>query len=158
MEVSPAQARARKREKPMEMDWIWGLVGGLMIGAAASFYLLVNGRIMGASGIIGGLVDGSGWSTWAERLSFVAGLALLPMLIKPAYNVPVTTNITDNIPAVILAGLLVGIGTRLANGCTSGHGVCGISRFSIRGMAATIFYLFAGGLAVIVFRHLLEAI
>jgi hypothetical protein len=142
----------------MEMDWIWGLVGGLMIGAAASFYLLVNGRIMGASGIIGGLVDRTGWSTWAERVAFVAGLALVPVLIKPVYNVPVVTNITDNIPAVILAGLLVGIGTRLANGCTSGHGVCGISRFSLRGIAATMFYLLSGGLAVIVFRHLLEAI
>lgn len=142
----------------MQMDWIWGLVGGLMIGSAASFYLLVNGRVMGASGIIGGLVDRSGWSTWAERLSFIVGLALIPMLVRPVYNVDVVTNITDNIPAVILAGLLVGVGTRLANGCTSGHGVCGISRFSLRGMAATIFYLFAGGLAVIVFRHLLETI
>lgn len=142
----------------MQIDWIWGLVGGLMIGAAASFYLLVNGRIMGASGIIGGLVDRTGWSTCAERAAFIAGLALVPMLVKPLYNVPVVTNITDNIPAVILAGLLVGIGTRLANGCTSGHGVCGISRFSLRGIVATLFYLFAGGLAVIVFRHLLESI
>lgn len=142
----------------MPMDWIWGLVGGLMIGSAAAFYLLVNGRVMGASGIIGGLVDRTGWATWAERAAFIAGLAIVPMLIKPIYNVPVMTNITSNIPAVILAGLLVGIGTRLANGCTSGHGVCGISRLSIRGIAATIFYLVAGGLAVIVFRHLLEAI
>lgn len=142
----------------MPMDWIWGLVGGLMIGSAAAFYLLVNGRVMGASGIIGGLVDRTGWATWAERAAFIAGLAIVPMLIKPVYSVPVTTNITSNIPAVILAGLLVGVGTRLANGCTSGHGVCGISRFSIRGIAATIFYLVAGGLAVIVFRHLLEAI
>jgi len=140
------------------MDWIWGLVGGLMIGSAAAFYLLVNGRVMGASGIIGGLVDRTGWATWAERAAFIAGLAIVPMLIKPVYSVPVMTNITSNIPAVILAGLLVGVGTRLANGCTSGHGVCGISRFSIRGIAATIFYLVAGGLAVIVFRHLLEAI
>lgn len=142
----------------MPMDWIWGLVGGLMIGSAAAFYLLVNGRVMGASGIIGGLVDRTGWATWAERAAFIAGLAIVPMLIKPVYSVPVMTNITSNIPAVILAGLLVGVGTRLANGCTSGHGVCGISRFSIRGIAATIFYLGAGGLAVIVFRHLLEAI
>ncbi len=142
----------------MPMDWIWGLVGGLMIGSAAAFYLLVNGRVMGASGIIGGLVDRTGWATWAERAAFIAGLAIVPMLIKPVYSVPVMTNITSNIPAVILAGLLVGVGTRLANGCTSGHGVCGISRFSIRGIAATIFYLVAGGLAVIVFRHLLEAI
>ena len=129
-----------------------------MIGAAASFYLLGSGRVMGASGIIGGLVDRSGWSTWAERLAFIAGLAIVPALIKPVYNVPVVTNITDNLFAIIAAGLLVGVGTRIANGCTSGHGVCGISRFSIRGIVATVFYLIGGGLAVIVFRHLLEVI
>ena len=142
----------------MEIDWIWGLVGGLMIGLAASFHLLVNGRVMGASGIIGGLVDRTGWSTWGERLAFVAGLALVPLLLRPMYSAPVVTNITGNIAAIVIAGLLVGVGTRLANGCTSGHGVCGISRFSLRGIAATIFYLLAGGLAVIVFRHLLEVI
>lgn len=129
-----------------------------MIGAAASFYLLGSGRVMGASGIIGGLVDRSGWSTWAERLAFIAGLAIVPALIKPVYNVPVVTNITDNLFAIIAAGLLVGVGTRIANGCTSGHGVCGISRFSIRGIVATVFYLIGGGLAVIVFRHLFEVI
>jgi len=142
----------------MEIDWIWGIVGGLMIGLAASFHLLVNGRIMGASGILGGLVDRTGWSTWAERLAFIAGLALVPVLLIPVYSVPVVTNITGNIWAIVIAGLLVGVGTRLANGCTSGHGVCGISRFSLRGITATIFYLLAGGLAVIVFRHLLEVI
>ncbi|MCB1407791.1 MAG: YeeE/YedE family protein [Rhodobacteraceae bacterium] len=142
----------------MQIEWIWGLVGGLMIGLAASFHLLVNGRIMGASGIIGGLVDRSGWSTWAERVAFIAGLALVPLLVKPVYTVVVETNITENLYAVVFAGLLVGVGTRLANGCTSGHGVCGISRFSLRGIGATIFYLISGGLAVIVFRHLLEVI
>jgi len=142
----------------MEIDWIWGIVGGLMIGLAASFHLLVNGRIMGASGILGGLVDRTGWSTWAERLAFIAGLALVPVLLIPVYSGPVVTNITGNIWAIVIAGLLVGVGTRLANGCTSGHGVCGISRFSLRGITATIFYLLAGGLAVIVFRHLLEVI
>lgn len=142
----------------MPMDWIWGLVGGLTIGVAAAFYLLVNGRIMGASGIVGGLVDRTGWGTWAERLSFVAGLMLVPALLSRGLDLPVDTNITDNMPAVVLAGLLVGVGTRLANGCTSGHGVCGISRFSLRGIAATIFYLVAGGLAVIVFRHLFGSI
>lgn len=142
----------------MEIEWIWGLAGGLMIGAAASVHLLVNGRIMGASGIIGGLVDRTGWSTWGERLAFIAGLALVPMVLRRFLAEPADTHITANVPAVILAGLLVGVGTRLANGCTSGHGVCGISRLSLRGIAATIFYLVAGGLAVIVFRHLLETI
>ena len=129
-----------------------------MIGAAAAFYLLVNGRIMGASGIVGGLVDRTGWSTWAERLSFVAGLALMPALLKPLFTAPVATHITDNMPAVVLAGLLVGVGTRLANGCTSGHGVCGMSRLSLRGFVATCCYIFAGGVGVVIFRHLLGVI
>ena len=142
----------------MQTDWIWGLVGGLMIGGAGAFYLLVNGRVMGASGIIGGLVDRTGWSTWAERAAFIAGLALIPALIRPFYAVPVQTYVTNNIPLIIVAGLLVGIGTRVANGCTSGHGVCGISRFSLRGMSATIFYLLSGGIAVVIFRHFLTVI
>jgi len=142
----------------MEMDWIWGLIGGLMIGSAGAFYLLVNGRVMGASGIIGGLVDRSGWSTWAERAAFIAGLALIPALIRPFYGVPVLTHVTNNWPVIIAAGLLVGIGTRVANGCTSGHGVCGISRFSLRGIGATVFYLLAGGISVIIFRHFLSVI
>ncbi|WP_127107451.1 YeeE/YedE family protein [Pararhodobacter zhoushanensis] len=142
----------------MDIDWIWGLVGGLMIGAAASFYLLGSGRIMGASGIIGGLVDRSGWSTWAERLSFIAGLALVPMVLRGFMAEPVQTNITTNLSAIVAAGLLVGVGTRLANGCTSGHGVCGISRLSMRGIIATVFYLIAGGVSVIVFRHWLSVI
>lgn len=142
----------------MEMDWIWGLVGGLMIGSAAAMFLLINGRVMGASGIIGGLIDRSGWSTWAERLAFVAGLALIPVLGLQFYTVEVTTNLTTNLGLVVAAGLMVGIGTRLANGCTSGHGVCGISRFSLRGMGATVFYLLAGGLSVVLFKHVLGVI
>lgn len=142
----------------IETDWIWGLVGGLMIGSAAAIYLLGNGRIMGASGIIGGLVDRSGLSTWAERIAFLAALVVVPALMLPLYSVDVTTNITPNLAIVVIGGLLVGIGTRLANGCTSGHGVCGISRFSLRGIVATVFYLLAGGLTVVLFRHLLGVI
>lgn len=139
----------------MQIEWIFGLIGGLMIGSAAAMFLLVNGRIMGASGILGGLVDRSGWPTWAERAAFVAGLMLVPALMLPLWSVPVSTNITTNLGAIVAAGLLVGIGTRLANGCTSGHGVCGISRMSLRGMVATVFYLLAGGIAVVLFKHLL---
>lgn len=142
----------------IESDWIWGLVGGLMIGSAAAIYLLGNGRIMGASGIIGGLVDRSGLSTWAERAAFLAALVVVPALMLPLYSVEVTTNITPNLAIVVIGGVLVGIGTRLANGCTSGHGVCGISRFSLRGIVATVFYLLAGGLTVVLFRHLLGVI
>ena len=139
----------------MQVEWIFGLIGGLMIGSAAAVFLLVNGRIMGASGILGGLIDRSGWSTWAERAAFVAGLVLVPALMLPLWSTPVTTNITTNLGAIVAAGLMVGIGTRLANGCTSGHGVCGISRMSLRGMVATVFYLLAGGISVVVFKHLI---
>ncbi len=141
----------------IDPDWIWGLFGGLIIGSAAALYLLVNGRIMGASGIVGGLVDGSGWSTWRERLSFIVGLVAIPPFFVPFYS-EVNTNLTGNLWALIAAGLLVGVGTRLANGCTSGHGVCGISRLSPRGMAATGFYLLAGGVSVLLFKHILGVV
>jgi uncharacterized membrane protein YedE/YeeE len=141
----------------MEQDWIWGLVGGLLIGTGGAVYLLGNGRIMGASGIIGGLVDGTGRNTLAERLVFLAGVILLPILLYPLYGA-VDTHVSTNPLVIIGAGLLVGAGTRLANGCTSGHGVCGISRLSLRGIVATVFYILAGGLTVVVFRHLLGVI
>lgn len=141
----------------MPIDWIWGLIGGGMIGCAAAMYLLINGRIMGASGILGGLVDGSGKDSWLERVAFLAGVFLVPILIVPIYR-EVDTHITSNLWVVIAAGLLVGIGTRIANGCTSGHGVCGISRLSPRGIVATAYYLVAGAASVYLFRHLLGVI
>jgi len=141
----------------MEQDWIWGLVGGLIIGLGGAVYLLANGRIMGASGIIGGLVDGSGRDTAKERLFFIAGLFFAPMLIMPLYK-EVNTHVTDNLWIVALSGILVGVGTRFANGCTSGHGVCGISRLSLRGIVATVFYILAGGIAMIFARHVLGVI
>lgn len=139
----------------MEQSWILGLIGGLIIGSAGAVYLLMNGRVMGASGIIGGLVDGSGRNL--ERASFLAGLFILPALVA-ATVYPSQTNVTGNLFVVAVAGLLVGIGTRVANGCTSGHGVCGISRLSLRGIVATIFYILAGGLTVVLFRHILGVI
>ncbi|WP_050526732.1 YeeE/YedE family protein [Pseudorhodobacter aquimaris] len=141
----------------MEMDWIWGLIGGLMIGGAAAMFLLINGRIMGASGILGGLIDGSGRSNAAERVAFVAGLMLVPGVLALLWG-GASTHVTSNPIVIIAAGLLVGVGTRFANGCTSGHGVCGISRFSLRGMVATVFYLLAGGLVMVAFRHVLGVI
>ncbi|MDP3960061.1 MAG: YeeE/YedE thiosulfate transporter family protein [Pseudorhodobacter sp.] len=136
----------------MEPDWLWGFVGGLMIGLAAALYLLVNGRIMGASGIVGDLVDGSGRATAAERLAFLAGLIAVPPLMVPIYR-GVDTHVSPNFGVLIAAGLLVGVGTRLANGCTSGHGVCGISRLAPRGIAATALYLLAGGVVLLLARH-----
>lgn len=138
-------------------EWIWGLAGGLVIGTAAAVFLLFNGRIMGASGLIGGLVDGTGRGNATERAAFLAALVVVPALIVLATG-GAATGATSNLAVLVAGGLLVGIGTRLANGCTSGHGVCGISRFSLRGMVATVFYLLGGGLAVLLFRHLLGVI
>lgn len=137
----------------MEQDWIWGLLGGLLIGTGGAVYLLANGRIMGASGILGGLVDGSGRSDAWERLAFLAGVVLLPVLLYPLYGA-VDTHATSNWAVLVAAGLLVGLGTRIANGCTSGHGVCGISRFSLRGIASTVAYILAGGVTILLFRHI----
>ncbi|CUH82650.1 YeeE/YedE family protein [Tropicibacter naphthalenivorans] len=141
----------------MPIDWIWGLIGGLLIGTGGAIYLLGNGKIMGASGIIGGLVDGSGRDTALERILFLLGVAVLPVILMPFYR-SVDTHLTDNYYALIAAGLLVGVGTRIANGCTSGHGVCGMSRLSIRGIVATCCYILAGGIGVIIFRHILGVI
>ncbi|AZV77796.1 YeeE/YedE family protein [Parasedimentitalea marina] len=137
----------------METDWLWGLVGGGLIGLGGAVYLLGNGRVMGASGIIGGLVDGTARKTALEKLVFLAGVVLLPLLLQSLSSAPVSTHMTGNIITIISAGLLVGIGTRIASGCTSGHGVCGISRLSLRGIVATVFYILAGGMTLVVFRH-----
>ena len=141
----------------MPMDWVWGFVGGLVIGLSATAFLLINGRIMGVSGILGGLVDRSGWSDWVERLAFLLGTLALPALFVPVFW-PTQTHITGNLFVIISGGLLVGIGTRLANGCTSGHGVCGISRLSLRGIVATVFYVLAGGMMLAFMRHVLGVI
>lgn len=137
----------------METDWIWGLVGGVLIGLGGAVYLLGNGRIMGASGILGGLVDGSGWNTALERIVFLIGVIGMPLILWPIYNVEIDTHMTTQVWVIVVAGLLVGIGTRIANGCTSGHGVCGMSRFSLRGIVATVFYILAGGLVLALLRH-----
>ena len=141
----------------MEPDWIWGLAGGLLIGMGGVVLLWGNGRIMGASGILGGLIDGSGRSEWRERLAFLAGTFLMPLPLYPLFA-EVDTHISQSAVVLVVAGLLVGVGTRVANGCTSGHGVCGISRLSLRGIMATVFYLLAGGLTVLLFRHIWEVI
>ena len=137
----------------MPLDWIFGLIGGALLGCAAAMYLLINGRIMGASGIVGGLIDGTGRGTARERVLFLTGLILVPGIAAYASGTA-TSHLPTNLGVLIVAGILVGLGTRLANGCTSGHGVCGISRLSLRGFVATAFYLMAGGLTVVVARHI----
>lgn len=138
----------------MHVEWIWGLTGGLLIGLGAAVFLLGNGRIMGASGILGGLFERAPKDVKSERLVFIAGLIGMPLLQRPLIAPEVQTHLTANLAVVIAAGLLVGVGTRIANGCTSGHGVCGISRFSLRGIVATVIYILAGALTMVLLRHL----
>ena len=135
----------------MELSWMYGLIGGLMIGCAAAVYLLVNGRIMGASGIAGSLVDGTAGSAWMERAAFLVGVIGVPAMASLFMNMP-ATNVTSNIPLLIVAGIMVGLGTRLGSGCTSGHGVCGMSRLSVRSIVATCIYIGAGVLVIVAAR------
>ena len=136
----------------LQPEWLWGLAGGGLIGLAGAMFLLVNGRVMGISGIFGGLIDGSGRKTTAESAAFVAGLVLVPAayaLVRQGFATQVSTELW----VLLTGGFLVGLGTRLANGCTSGHGVCGISRLSRRGIAASVVYVGVGVLVISVLRH-----
>ena len=142
----------------MRIDWIhftpWtSLTGGILLGLASALFILVNGRILGISGIVGGLLrptpGDSGW-----RLSFIAGLLAAPLLYA-LFAVPLPVRIDAGWGSLILAGLLVGAGTRYGAGCTSGHGVCGLSRLSPRSLLATLMFMGAGFATVFVVRHAL---
>jgi uncharacterized membrane protein YedE/YeeE len=144
----------------MTIDWNAftpgsALVGGLIIGLAAALFLLVNGRIAGISGVLGGLLRPTraevGW-----RLAFVLGLVAAPQLHALVASVPHPT-IDASTATLIVAGLCVGIGTRYGAGCTSGHGVCGLSRLSLRSLAATLAFMAAGFATVYVVRHVMGA-
>jgi uncharacterized protein len=131
------------------------LAGGLLIGLAAAIFVLLNGRIAGISGILGGLLKpAKGDVSW--RAAFVLGLIGSPLLYALFATVP-TPHIDAGWGALVLAGLLVGVGTRYGSGCTSGHGVCGLSRLSARSFAATVAFMGAGFVTVFVIRHALGA-
>ncbi len=127
--------------------------GGALIGLAAAIFILVNGRIAGISGILGGLLRPmAGDISW--RIAFVLGLVMAPVLYGLFAELP-AIRIDSGFPALVIAGLLVGIGTRYGSGCTSGHGICGISRLSPRSLVATASFMAAGFATVFVLRHLL---
>jgi uncharacterized protein len=128
------------------------LIGGCLIGAAAGLLLWLDGRIAGVSGIFGGLFEAkSGDRAW--RVAFLAGLILGPALYGEIVAHPVPFTITPSIPLLVIAGLLVGFGTRLGNGCTSGHGVCGLARFSKRSLVATVSFFATAVVTVTLVRH-----
>jgi uncharacterized membrane protein YedE/YeeE len=145
----------------MNIDWahftLWAsLSGGVILGLASAAFILINGRILGISGILGGLLPpklgDTGW-----RVAFMLGLLAAPTVFHAL--VPAELITAPRIDAsdwlVIAAGLLVGIGTRYASGCTSGHGVCGLSRLSPRSLLATASFMGAGFITVYVARHLI---
>ncbi|MBC7172428.1 MAG: YeeE/YedE family protein [Polyangiaceae bacterium] len=129
-------------------------LGGMLIGLAAMIMLLGLGRIAGISGIFGGLVVPTrGDLSW--RLAFVGGLVLGGIAMVIAAPQLFVVNIDRSLVAVASAGLLVGFGTRMGNGCTSGHGVCGLSRFSVRSLVATLTFIATGGITVFITQHVL---
>lgn len=133
-----------------------GLAGGLLIGLAAALLLLLNGRISGISGIVGGLLvpnpkgSEAGW-----RAAFVAGLLLGALAYMLATGGAALVSVQTSVPVLVVAGLLVGFGTRLGSGCTSGHGLCGIARLSKRSIVATAVFFGVAMLTVFLTRHVI---
>jgi uncharacterized protein len=143
----------------MTIDWAhftpWtSLAGGLLIGLAAGALILGAGRIMGAAGIVGGLVEPRGGDV-AWRLWLIVGLLLAPTLLT-LFSAAKAPTIETSWPMIIVAGLFVGLGTRLGTGCTSGHGVCGLSRLSPRSFVATAAFMATGFATVFIVRHVLS--
>ena len=142
----------------MTIDWNhftpWAsLAGGVLIGGASAAFILLDGRIAGISGVLGGLLrNARGDRAW--RLAFLGGLVAAPLVARAWGAVPVV-RVDAGWPMLVFAGLLVGLGTRYAGGCTSGHGVCGLSRRSPRSLAATAVFMAAGFATVFGVRHVL---
>ncbi len=142
----------------MTIDWNhftpWtSLAGGILLGLASALFILLNGRILGISGIVGGLLrPKQGDVSW--RLSFLLGLLVAPLLYLVVAG-PIPARIDAGWATVVIAGLLVGVGTRYGSGCTSGHGVCGLSRLSPRSLVATLAFMGAGFVTVFLVRHAL---
>ena len=134
------------------------LAGGVLIGLAAALMVVLLGRVTGISGIVGALLQRGSWqqaAVWGWRLAFVLGLVAAPLLWQLFAPLP-PMELPSSPLLIVLAGLLVGFGTRLGSGCTSGHGVCGLSRLSLRSLVATLVFMATGALAVFVLRHVLQ--
>ena len=147
----------------MNIDWLhftpWtSLGGGILLGIASAMFVLLNGRILGISGILGGLLAPRRGDI-GGRFAFLLGMGAAPMVfgaVMPPELLP-AVRIDASEPVIALAGVLVGLGTRYGSGCTSGHGVCGLSRLSPRSLVATCCFMAAGFVTVFVLRHVLGA-
>ena len=140
----------------MTIDWVnftpWSAaIGGILIGLAAAILLILNGRIAGISGILAGVLKHvKGDTAW--KLAFIVGILVAPLLFTAFVYAPEVT-ITTSTPLLIAAGLLVGFGTRLGGGCTSGHGICGMARFSRRSIIAVVIFMLVAFITVAVINH-----
>jgi uncharacterized membrane protein YedE/YeeE len=143
----------------MQIDWLTfspgpAFLGGILLGIAAALYVILHGRILGISGIVSGLLTPKeGDVNW--RLSLLLGILSAPFWASLLFDLHTTTVIDADWVAIVIAGLLVGFGAHYGSGCTSGHGVCGLSRLSPRSLVATISFMSAGFLMVFVIRHVL---
>ena len=143
----------------MQIDWLAftpvpALLGGIMLGMAATLYILLHGRILGISGIISGFLSPkSGDVNW--RLILVLGILSAPFWAAMLFDIHTKAVIDADWLAIVIAGLLVGFGANYGSGCTSGHGICGLSRLSPRSLVATLTFMGAGFLMVFVIRHVL---
>ena len=143
----------------MQIDWfsftpIPALLGGMILGSAAALYVFLHGRILGISGIVSGLIHPQqGDRSW--RIVLILGLLTAPLLAALFFGIRPIVQVDADWIAVVLAGLLVGFGSQYGSGCTSGHGICGLSRLSPRSLVATLSFMGAGFLTVYVMRHLI---
>ncbi len=141
------------------IDWaevtpLASLIGGILVGIAASLLILLNGRIAGISGILGGLLNPKKNDVY-WRLAFLSGLIIAPIIYRTVHPLP-SVSVNAGSTTLIIAGLLVGIGTRYGSGCTSGHGICGIAKLSPRSIAATLAFMLAGAFTVLLARQLAQ--
>ena len=130
--------------------YLASLAGGTLIGLSAVIFMIFNGRVAGISGIVGRLAQGS---NFAVNAAFVAGLLAGPAVYLAAFGAWPAIHVKSSLPLVVLAGLLVGFGSRMGSGCTSGHGVVGLARFSPRSIVAVATFVLAGVLAVALLRR-----
>ena len=130
-------------------------IGGVLIGIAAVMLMLFNGRIAGISGILGRLLPPYRNNDVLGAAAFILGLIAAPLGYTLARGTPVMQTVSGNVAVMLVAGLLVGFGTAYGGGCTSGHGVCGLSRLSLRSVTATAIFMAAGFVTVFVSRHIL---
>lgn len=151
--VRPIEAKANMTP----LSPLMALAGGLLIGTAAALFLIVNGRIAGVSGLAAIAARiGSGGTPWAQATGFIVGLPIGAWLVASFIRRPEIV-VTSSMPLLIAAGLLVGFGTRLGSGCTSGHGVCGVARLSPRSLAATAIFMASAIATVFLMRHVMGA-